>query len=237
MLKFDVKLCHLFEIMKSFLCIVLFFSFQRVMANPVDSPAVVKELSGKTVYHSFYADLPGQGLYPSINYDFSVTGKKNFAKGFNAGIIVPSPLLPRNYGVNAAFHVQLGNENRSLELGLGSGFIYSIDKEKTFYQSVPSSGFGYDEYTTKAKLQKSHWYGFMTIGLRQYRPNDKIVIRLYAMPFFGIRNQVYPIKGLPVQSNYVRFFDKAAMFEPRLAFWGGFSIGYMLKPRRKLTKN
>jgi hypothetical protein len=48
MLKFDVKLCHLFEIMKSFLCIVLFFSFQRVMANPVDSPAVVKELSGKT---------------------------------------------------------------------------------------------------------------------------------------------------------------------------------------------
>lgn len=220
--------------MKSLFCVFLLLGFLPAFANPVDSPIVVKELPfTKTVYHSFYAEVLGQSLYPSVNYDYSVACKKKIAKGFNTGIIVPSPILPRSYGVNGSVHVQLGSENRSLELGLGTGFIYSIDKEKIFYQSVPDSGFGYDEYTTKAKLQKSHWYGFMTIGLRQYRPNDKIVLRLYAMPLFGIRNQIYPIKGLPVQGNYVKFFDRAAMFQPKVAFWGGFSLGYMLKPRKK----
>lgn len=201
---------------------------------PADSTQIaIQSVANTTTYHSFYVDLFGQSLYPSLNYDYTRAGKRRIATGFNVGIVIPSPVLPRNYGVNAAWHWLFGKEARSFELGVGSAFIYSIEKEKTFHQVIYTGPFQSEYFVVKDRPRQSYLYGFMTAGLRFYVPDDKLLVRVYAMPFFGIRNQIYPIKGLPVQSNYVKYFSNAAMFEPALTIWGGFSIGYTLKPRKK----
>jgi hypothetical protein len=154
--------------------------------------------------NAFYAELLGNGLLYSCNYD------RLFSESFGGRIGVsyafPGHTSLVTLPVMAYYLVGLGSGPSKLEFGLGATILLQPEGQSLSFMAAP------DE-----KLRGTCVVGTATVGFRYQRADGGLIIRVGATPFFGqFSREINPSPFTPEE------FEDVFRFQ----IWGGFSIGY-----------
>jgi len=186
---------------------------------------------------SWYIDLGGQGIHPSLNVDKILKPSRNIRFGFNVGINFPGVPTTKSTGINFSAFALVGKKTNYLEVGAGLGANYIISSNKVMYYEIYQtlSSTGQDSlvyHNFFSSERRSLTYGFIKLGYRFYNSRTNIICRVYVMPMYGIQNIQYGYKGAHFQNRIETRAHNAPYFTTRLGIWGGFSIGKYLVPKK-----
>jgi len=187
------------------------------------------------IRHSFYVDLGGQSIVPSLNYDKKLKKFNAGTLGYNIGVTLPWAGIHVIAGGNVSVFILSGKHNHHLEFGFGYGLGYYEGKKLRFFESGNTTINGNDtfvEHYFTSRERKSFSYCFMKTGYRYYSKNHSFVLRVYVMPVLGLSSTDHPLRHSYFKQTTQTWFHKAAFFPNPAALWGGVSMGFYLVPRK-----
>lgn len=162
--------------------------------------------------NAIYAEIGGNGMLYSLNYERQIYQKNKFhfaasiggmafPELFNPGIIVIIPLEAK---------ILLGKKKNFFETGLGNSFNTATYNSFQFNSSGNPKDFYY----------KSH-YAFLRIGYRYQNPNGGFLFRIAALPYLNYKPGF--IASYPNEPN---FGIEGSERKNEIGFWAGASFGF-----------
>ncbi len=154
--------------------------------------------------NSLYAELWGNGLIYSLNYDRLFSN----AIGARVGVSYTAPEMVSltTFPVMGYYLIGLGSGGSKLELGLGLTLILQPENQATSFIGQPHD-----------KIRGNSVLGTATLGYRYQRADGGFIFRIGYTPFFGIfsgEKEFVPYVPTQYEDNF-RFMN-----------WAGISFGY-----------
>lgn len=184
-----------------------------------------------TARNSIYAEILGQSLYYSLNYDRihleSSRSKTSFTIG---GCLVPVTDFFTTAG-SFSYNYLRGKRNHYLELGIGiTGMQLVSGNVTSSYTTTNDQG---QEITQSTLGSSTNYFLFLTpkIGYRFQQLDGGFFGRLTLTPPVGLISyygpfQAYNNPNINSGGEYLLLFKEAAFFPTVIFPWAGLSVGY-----------
>ncbi|MDP5010768.1 MAG: hypothetical protein NWQ47_06000 [Crocinitomicaceae bacterium] len=181
--------------------------------------------------NTIYAELFGQSLYYSINYDRIHLESSRSKTSFTLGAcFLPVTDFYTTAG-SGSYNYLLGRRNHYLELGIGlTGMQLVSGNVTSSYTTTNAQG---EEITQSALGSSTNYFLFLTpkIGYRFQQLDGGFFGRFTLTPPVGLISyygpfQAYNNPNFNSGGEYILLFQEAAFFPTIIFPWAGISFGY-----------
>jgi hypothetical protein len=163
-------------------------------------PQAAPQIGGRSA-NSFFAEVGGNGLYYSLNYDkVGKMGKRAFLSVRIGIMVLPMRKGNWEFGIPVEVNASFGKENHYLEAGLGISYLHMNVWALSSYPQLQSAGMVHRFYRVLRigyRYQRAEGGLFLKVGftpmrlMEEYRPGDfngtnYADLTQYAEPWAGV---------------------------------------------------